>query len=100
MESSFVYILYSRRLDRYYTGVTTLSVVEQIENHIEKKYGKLNFTQKADDWELYHSIKCEGFAQARRIEMHIKKMKSKIYLQNLKSFPEMVDKLLAKYRNN
>jgi putative endonuclease len=31
------------------------------------------------------------------IEEHIKKMKSKVYIQNLKKYPDMVKKLIAKY---
>ncbi len=36
-------------------------------------------------------------AQALAIEKHIKAMKSKIYIHNLKKYPEMIDKLLLKY---
>ncbi|MFC0264185.1 GIY-YIG nuclease family protein [Fontibacter flavus] len=49
MVKSFVYILYSTKLDRFYTGITTLLVEERFENHLQKRFGKLNFTQKADD---------------------------------------------------
>jgi putative endonuclease len=100
MDRFFVYILYSKSLDRFYTGLTTLSIEERIENHIQKKYGNLNFTQKAEDWEMFHFIQCNDFSQARKIEIHIKKMKSKIYIQNLKSYPELVRKLLTKFTSN
>lgn len=40
-----VYILYSPKLTRFYTGVMTLSPDERLENHLEKKYGKENFTR-------------------------------------------------------
>ena len=96
MEKSFVYILYSKKLDRFYTGITTLTLAERFENHIQKHYGKLNFTQKADDWQLYWHLECNSTKQARNIEIHIKKMKSKIYIQNLKKYPEIGDKLLEK----
>ena len=97
MEKFFVYILYSQKLDRYYTGVTTLSVEERLENHIQKSYGKLNFTQKAEDWALFWSLECVSFNQARNIELHIKKMKSRTYIQNLTRYAEISDRLLAKY---
>ncbi|MCH6235168.1 GIY-YIG nuclease family protein [Cognataquiflexum rubidum] len=100
MDSFFVYILYSKSLGRFYTGLTTLSIEERLENHIHKKYGNLNFTQKAEDWEMFHFIQCNDFSQARKIEIHIKKMKSKIYIQNLKSYPELVSKLLTKFTSN
>ena len=100
MDSFFVYILYSKSLGRFYTGVTTLSIEERIQNHIEKKYGKMNFSQKAKDWELFHFIQCNNFSQARKIEIHIKKMKSTTYIKNLKSYPELVVKLLEKFNSN
>jgi|AntRauTorcE11897_2_1112592.scaffolds.fasta_scaffold180653_1 putative endonuclease len=94
---SFVYILFSEDLDRFYTGLTTLTIDERLENHLEKKYSELNYTQKTDDWELFYAIKCEDFSQARKIELHIKRMKSKIYIQNLVKYPEITEKLLEKY---
>jgi len=96
---AFVYILFSNDLDRFYTGLTTLSVEERLENHLQKKYSELNFTQKADDWKLFYSIRCEDYTQARKIELHIKKMKSKIYIQNLLKYPEITEKLLLKYKS-
>jgi putative endonuclease len=51
----------------------------------------------ADDWVLFLSIDDLDYAQARSIELHIKKMKSKIYLQNLLHHPEMVERLKEKY---
>ncbi|MFD2200961.1 GIY-YIG nuclease family protein [Shivajiella indica] len=99
MEKSIVYILYSTKLDRFYSGVTTLNVEERFENHIQKRYGKLNFTQKADDWTLFWSLECLTFKQARNIELHIKRMKSKIYIQNLARYPEIGKKLLLKYKS-
>jgi putative endonuclease len=98
MGKYFVYILHSVSLNRFYIGLTTLSVEKRLDNHIDKKYGKLNFTQKANDWELFFSIPCEGFSQARMIELQIKKMKSKTYIQNLKKYPENSIKLLSKYK--
>ena len=99
MEKSSVYILYSKKLDRFYTGVTTLHVEERLENHLQKRYGKLNFTQKAGDWTLFWSLECISFKQARNIELHLKKMKSKIYIQNLAKYPEIGNKLLKKYES-
>ncbi|WP_209332862.1 GIY-YIG nuclease family protein [Lunatimonas salinarum] len=98
MGKSFVYILYSNKLDRFYTGITTLTVEERFSSHIQKRYGKLNFTQKADDWQIFWYLECSSFKQARNVELHIKKMKSKVYIQNLKKYPEIGCKLLSKYK--
>ena len=52
---------------------------------------------KAKDWEVYLKIECKSKEQALAIEKHIKKMKSKVYIQNLKKYSEMKFKLLEKY---
>ena len=95
----FVYILFSKNLERFYTGITSLSLEERLENHINKKYGNLNFTQKAEDWILFHFIECINISQARKIELHIKNMKSKIYIQNLIKYPVIETKLLKKFKS-
>lgn len=35
--------------------------------------------------------------QAMQVEKHIKSMKSRIYIENLKRYPEMIIKLIEKY---
>ena len=50
------------------------------------------------DWNLFLIIDCESKSQALQIEKHIKKMKSKTYIENLAKYPEMVIKLKEKYR--
>lgn len=97
MERFFVYVLYSKTLRKSYTGITTLLVEERLENHLKKKYSKSNFTQKAMDWEVFWFLEGESFSQVRKIEIHIKKMKSKVYLENLQKYPEMGEKLLARF---
>lgn len=96
MEAYF-YVLHSEKLKRFYSGVTTLGVQDRFESHLKKVYGKSNFTQKADDWTIFLTIRCKDFSQARRIELHVKKMKSSKYIQNLKNYPELVEKILEKF---
>jgi putative endonuclease len=60
-------------------------------------YGDKKFTAKTKDWSLFYAIKCESAFQAKGIEAHNKKMKSKIYIQNLIKYPEITQKLLDKY---
>ncbi len=93
---SFVYILFSEKLNCFYTGATIQEINERLEKHLQKKYERLNYTQKANDWKLFYSIKCNDYSQARKIEMHIKSMKSKIYTRNLLKYPEITEKLLLK----
>lgn len=51
----------------------------------------------AEDWELYLSIDELTYQQARLIEIHIKKMKSKTYIQNLAKYPEIIERLKVKF---
>ena len=88
-----IYILFSPSLHVFYTGFTTISVVERLKGHNEKYYDN-KFTSRVSDWEIYLTIVCDSEEQARAIESHIKKMKSKIYIANLKRYPEMIQKLL------
>jgi len=55
------------------------------------------FTAKAKDWTLFIAIDKLSKNQANNIEKHIKKMKSKIYIQNLLKYPEIIEKLKNKY---
>ena len=91
---SHVYILFSSELNRFYIGSTIIPVDERLERHLENYYGSKKFTSKAKDWSLYLSIECTSKEQALKIEKHIKKMKSKKYIENLSKYPEMVRKLL------
>lgn len=60
----------------------------------------LQVTAKYDDWELFFRIENLEIGVAKKIEAHIKRMKSKIYIQNLTKYPEMVEKLVARYRDD
>jgi putative endonuclease len=79
-----VYILYSRSLNRYYVG-SCLDLDLRLTEHLNKKFTE-GFTTKADDWELYYSMLDLEYMQARKIENHIKRMKSKKYIKDLKLF--------------
>ena len=90
-----VYVLFSRKLNRYYTG-SCYDLRYRIDQHLNKEFAK-SFTAKADDWELYFFVDHLQFDQARKIEKHIKEMKSKVFIQNLKQYPEIIQKLIIKY---
>ncbi len=89
-----VYILYSKKLDRFYIGLTSDFDV-RMEFH--KNPEGLKFTAKVDDWMLFDTTACESISQVSSIEKYIKSMKSKAYIKNFKQYPEMKDKLKAKY---
>ena len=90
-----VYILYSEVLDRFYTGFTSNFDV-RMEFHQNPEASK--FTAKAKDWVLFDTIECESKALALSVEKHIKSMKSKAYIKNLKKYPEMKEKLKLQYK--
>ena len=96
----YVYILHSETLKRYYIGSTVLEVSQRLERHLEDFYGKTKFTHKVRDWEIYLIIECKSLIQARKIEYHIKKMKSKVYIENLFKYQEIRDKLLRRFNTN
>ena len=94
---AYCYILFGRQINKYYTGITTEEPQTRLEKHISKHYEGQHFTHAASDWSLFLTIKCNTIDQARKIEKHIKHMKSKKYIENLKEYPEMREKLLNKY---
>lgn len=84
-----VYLLFSDKLNRYYTG-STACFETRIAFHKISPSNK--FTGKARDWKLLLKIPCQNNEQALLVEKHIKSMKSKVYIQNLLKYPEMVEK--------
>ncbi|WP_125718715.1 GIY-YIG nuclease family protein [Flavobacterium ustbae] len=95
--SNIVYILHSKKLNRYYIGYTK-DFDLRLEFHKNAPSNK--FTANANDWTLFLNFSCSSKTQALSIEKHIKKMKSKIYIENLIKYPEIIDKLLLKYKPN
>ena len=93
-----VYILYSLSCNQFYTGATSIAVENRLERHLVKYYEN-KFTAKEQDWEVFFVIDCETMKQAFQIEKHIKRMKSKKYINDLKNFPGISEKLKIQYSN-
>ena len=91
-----VYILYSNSLEKFYIGETE-NLDKRLTWHNDPNLNT-NFSRKGIPWSLFFSIPCHSRIQARKIEKHIKNMKSKKYLINLKKYPEISAKLLEKYQ--
>jgi putative endonuclease len=94
---NIVYILHSNKLNRFYIGFTS-NFDTRLEFHKNAESHK--FTSKADDWALFLKIACECKTEALLIEKHIKKMKSKTYIENLIKYPDIILKLKNKYSQN
>ena len=93
----YVYIIFSKKLDRYYIG-QAIDPEERLVEHNEGKYENA-FTCKANDWVMFHTVCCKSRSQAIKIESHLKKMKNRKYYINLTLYPEISEKLLERYRH-
>ena len=91
-----VYILHSKSIDKYYVG-SCKNLPRRLEEHNSNEFN-MGFTRRANDWEVHFSIDSLEYHQARKIESHIKRMKSRKYVENLVLYSEMVDKLIEKYK--
>ncbi len=91
-----VYIIYSKKLDRFYIG-TTSDYNLRIEQHNTGVYTDA-FTIKGIPWEKFFLFENLNSEQAYQIEKHLKKMKSKTFIQNLVKYPELADKIVKKYQ--
>ena len=90
-----VYILYSISADLFYIGCTS-DLEVRVRYHLTKEFQN-SFTAKYADWELFFEITDLTMRQARKIETHIKKMKSRKYILDLKNHPDISKRLIAKY---
>ncbi|MGB4292143.1 MAG: GIY-YIG nuclease family protein [Bacteroidales bacterium] len=93
----FCYIIYSKTLDRFYIGYT-VDFNKRLRQHNSGYYGSGTYTSKVKDWEEYLLISCETIKEAVYIERYIKRMRSRKYIENLKRYPEIIDKIRLRYR--
>mgnify|MGYP003815099259 FL=1 len=91
-----VYIIFSEKAKKFYIG-QTMDIEKRILQHNTAFFEDCS-TIIATDWELFYQIDCSTRKQAILIERHIKKMKSRKYLEDLKKYPEITEKLLSKYK--
>jgi len=91
----FVYIIFSDKLNQYYIGESQ-NVEKRLELHNAGVFNKSS-TKKAKDWKVVYKLECKNRGQARKIESHIKRMKSRKYIENIIRYEEIGLKLLSKY---
>ena len=77
--SAVVYIIYSEKLDRFYTGYTT-DLAKRLQEH---NSGISNFTAKASDWKLMYTETFQTREEAQFRERQIKNKKSRKYITYL-----------------
>ncbi len=96
MDKFFIYILYSKAIDRFYIGQSININVRLVEHLIHSM--PVSYTKRADDWNVFFQMECNSRKQAIHIENHIKGMKSRKYIRNLAEFPNIGEKLLERFR--
>ena len=96
MNKYYVYVLYSASADIFYIG-QTMSVAIRLDEHLQH-FKDVAFTKRAVDWIVFYQLEAANRSQALLIEQHIKRMKSRTYLENLKKYPEISTRLLEKYQ--
>ncbi len=77
---AYVYILYSKTLDRFYIGHTSTSVEDRLVKHLQKHKG---FTATVKDWEIVYTEEFPDKIQAYARERKIKSWKSKQKIREL-----------------
>ncbi|HWS60832.1 MAG TPA: GIY-YIG nuclease family protein [Flavobacterium sp.] len=75
----YTYIIYSKTLDKYYVG-SCQDIQKRLKDHLNSKS---KYTKTAKDWELKYFETYFSRSEAYQREKQIKKMKSRIYIENL-----------------
>jgi len=91
----YTYIIYSSLIDKYYVGETE-NISDRMVQHNSKFYPN-SFTLSAGDWELFLLIQFETRSQARKFETFVKRMKSRKFIESLKSDEIKLNDLLRKF---
>ena len=95
MKGFVVYIIYSEKLNRFYIG-TTDDFPTRLSQHNSGHFSD-SFSVKGIPWTSFLVIEKLTSEQAFKIEKHIKSMKSSVYIRNLKVYPKMIEKLIARF---
>ncbi len=78
----YIYILYSKKSDKYYIGLTT-NVIRRLDEHNNPSVNN-KYTAKHLPWELKLFFECSDFrSEGLLIERFIKNQKSRIFIEKL-----------------
>jgi len=77
----YIYILFSKKLNRYYVG-TTDDVEKRLLEHNSRTY-KDSFTSRGLPWELKLAFEVDDSTLAYKLEAFIKRMKSKKFIEKV-----------------
>jgi putative endonuclease len=90
----FVYILYSEKYDKYYTGHTN-NVIRRLSEHNSEKFDHY-YTSKFKPWSLKLSIELQDKAIAIKVEKFIKKQKSRKFIEKVIDNPGIIQDIICK----
>ena len=76
----YVYILYSKRRDRYYTGFTANDLEWRLQRH---NLGWTRSTKSGIPWKLMYYETYKTKSEALKREKQIKRQKSRVYIESL-----------------
>ncbi|MBA0885448.1 GIY-YIG nuclease family protein [Flavobacterium undicola] len=76
----YVYILYSKSIDTYYVGSSSISLEDRLRRHLSSHSG---FTARAKDWEIVYFESYDNKKDAILREQEIKKWKSRVRIIKL-----------------
>ncbi len=73
------YILFSKKLNKYYIGSTGDNLDERLRRHNSNHQG---FTGKTDDWEIAYNENYQTKSEAIKREKELKKWKSRVKIED------------------
>ena len=88
------YVLYSPSIDRFYIGYSS-NFTERLKFHNDLDKNRIS-TKRGIPWEVFLTMDGLEKSVSRKLELHLKRMKSKKYLKDLKANPQLVKNLLAR----
>ncbi len=89
----YLYILHSKKLDRYYVGQTA-DVEFRINLHLNKVFSK-SFTSKSNDWEIVFEYEAQTKEEFLFLERFIKRMKSRKFIEKVIMYPNILGDILT-----
>jgi putative endonuclease len=70
----------------------TENLEQRIRQH-NNPISRIKFTAKGIPWQLFIAIPCNCKEHALKLEKAIKAKKSRVFIENLKRYPELVEKI-------
>ena len=74
------YILYSKQIEKYYIGSTSMDISERLRRHNTNHRG---YTGQVNDWEIVYFKEFKDKRESQSLERRIKKRGAKRYLDSV-----------------